>query len=57
MRVTELAKACINVGAMKNKLVDKLARFMRSHDNLLWKYGIYTQEQRNDSIQEIMQKA
>jgi hypothetical protein len=55
MRVFELAKACISVGAMKDKLIDKLARFMRSHDNLLWKYGIYTHEQRYENIQEIMQ--
>jgi hypothetical protein len=57
VRVLELIKACINAGAMKDKLAQKLAHFMRKYDNLLWKYGIYTNEHRTIYAKEIMEKA
>jgi hypothetical protein len=56
VRVAELTKACVTAGASSDRLANKLAHFMRIHDNLLWKYGVYTNTDRENVLEQIMNK-
>ena len=54
--ITHLNRSCIKAGAVKWKLGTKLKRFMQNHDNLLWRYGIYTDIHRQNEWEQIMNK-
>jgi len=46
IRVLELNNACLQVGANHVRLSNTFGRFCGKHQNLLWKYGIYTDNDR-----------
>lgn len=54
IRVKELVKACLSVGANKEKLTKKFSQFGYNHQNLLWKYDIYTDSERKAHVLNVI---
>jgi len=54
LRIRELVDACLSVGADTCRLANKFGQFCQSHQNLLWKYGTYTDADRKALVVEVM---
>jgi len=50
LRIRELAVACELVGAEPCRLANRFGQFCHNHQNLLWKYGTYTDADRKAQV-------